>query len=92
MYYLLFYDVVENFVDRRTPYREDHLKLAREAHGRDELVMAGSFGEPVDGAVLVFRCSDPSTVERFAQDDPYVREGLATGWRVRKWHEVLTAG
>jgi hypothetical protein len=92
MYYLLFYDVVEDFVERRTPFREAHLALARGAHERDELVMGGSFGEPVDGAVLVFRCSDLSTVERFAEDDPYVRERLVTAWRIRRWHEVLTAG
>jgi uncharacterized protein YciI len=90
MYHLLFYDVVERFVERRAPFREAHLTLAREAHGRDELVMAGSFGERVDCAVLVFRCSDPAVVKRFAEDDPYVVEGLVTEWRVRKWHEVLT--
>jgi uncharacterized protein len=90
MYYLLSYDVVDDFVERRSPYREVHLKLAREAQEREELILAGSFGEPVDGALLVFRCPDPSTVERFALDDPYVREGLVTSWRIRKWHEVLT--
>ncbi len=90
MYYLLFYDVAANFVDRRTPFREAHLKLAREAYERGELLMAGSFGEPVDGAALLFRSPDPSTVERFVQGDPYVKEGLVTDWRVRKWHEVLT--
>ena len=58
MYHLLFYDVVSSFVERRTSFREAHLALAREAQQRDELMMAGSFGEPVDGAVLVFRCTD----------------------------------
>ena len=91
MYYLLFYDVVDNFVDRRTPFREAHLKLAREAHERGDLVMAGAFGEPVDGAALLFQAADPLTVQRFAEGDPYVTEGLVTSWRVRKWHEVLTS-
>ena len=92
MYHLLFYDVVSSFVERRTSFREAHLALAREAQQRDELMMAGSFGEPVDGAVLVFRCTDPAVVERFAEHDPYVTEGLVTRWRVRRWHEVLTEG
>jgi uncharacterized protein YciI len=89
MYHLLFYEVVDGFVERRAPLREAHLALARAAHARGELVLAGSHGEPVDGAVLVFRSSDPQVVERFAERDPYVREGLVTRWRVRKWHEVL---
>ena len=92
MYHLLFYEVVKDYLDRRAPFREAHLKLAREAHERGELLMAGSFGEPIEGAVLLFRAGDVSTAEQFAQADPYVNEGLVTDWRVRKWHEVLTEG
>jgi uncharacterized protein YciI len=89
-YYLLFYEVVDNFVERRAPFRESHLRLAQQAHERGELVMAGAFGEPVDGAVLLFRSDAGSTAEDFAKNDPYVREGLVPAWRVRQWHEVLT--
>jgi uncharacterized protein YciI len=52
MYFLLFYDYVENAVERRAPFREAHLKLAREANARGELILAGAFAEPVDGAAL----------------------------------------
>ncbi len=92
MYYLLFYEVVRDYLDRRPPFRESHLRLAREAQERGELLMAGSFGEPIEGAVLLFRSADASIAEQFARADPYVREGLVTGWRVHKWHEVLTEG
>ena len=34
MYYLLLYDVVDDYVTRRAMYREDHLSLARAAHER----------------------------------------------------------
>ena len=33
-YYALFYDVVEDFLERRMPHREPHLKLVRAAHER----------------------------------------------------------
>jgi len=39
MYYLLLYDVVDDFVNRRAPYRQEHLKLITEAHQRGELLM-----------------------------------------------------
>jgi uncharacterized protein len=39
--------------------------------------------------VLVFRADDVSTVERFAQEDPYVKAGLITSWRVRAWSVVV---
>jgi uncharacterized protein YciI len=85
VHYLLFYDYVENAVERRAPYREEHIARAREAHERGELVMAGAYAEPVDGAVFVFRADDPSVVDGFVRADPYVANGIVTSWRVRPW-------
>ena len=56
-----------------------------------ELVLAGAFADPPDGATLVFRGPDRSVAERFAQADPYVRNGLVTAWRVRPWTVVIGA-
>jgi uncharacterized protein len=89
VYYLLQYEVVDDYVERRGPYREQHLELAREARDRGELLLAGAFVEPTDGAALVFKTDDVSTVERFAANDPYVKAGLVKTWRVRKWTVVV---
>jgi len=85
MHYLLFYDYGENAVERRAPYREAHLKLAHESLDRGDLVMAGAFADPVDGAVFVFRTADTSPIVEFVKRDPYVASGLVTGWRIRTW-------
>jgi uncharacterized protein YciI len=90
VYHVLLYDVVDDYLTRRVPLREAHLRLVREAHGRGELALAGAYGDPVVGALLVFHSSEPAVVERFVASDPYVREGLVTRWRVLPWHEVLT--
>jgi uncharacterized protein YciI len=89
MYYLLLYDVVDDYIKRRAPLRDAHLKLAREAHERGDLLLAGAFEDPVDGAALVFAATDTSVAEQFAKNDPYVREGLVKTWRVRKWNVVI---
>lgn len=89
MYYLLLYDVVDQFTERRVPYRDTHLTLARAANDRGELIMAGAFAEPADGAALVFKGEDQSVAERFAAQDPYVKEGLVKHWTVRKWTVVV---
>lgn len=89
MYSLLFYDYVDNIVERRAPFRDEHLALAREIHERGVLLMAGALVEPVDGAALVFKTDDRSVVEGFVARDPYVREGLVTSWRIRSWNVVL---
>jgi uncharacterized protein YciI len=88
-HYLLFYDYVENAVQRRAPFREEHLALAREALARGELLLGGAFADPVDGAALLFRCAERATVERFVERDPYVRGGLVTAWRIRRWTVVI---
>ena len=88
MHFLLFYDVVDDYVDRRGPFRAEHLSLIQKAHGRGELVMAGALADPADGAVLVFRGPSPRPAESFAQADPYVSKGLVTRWRVAPWHTV----
>lgn len=88
-YYALFYYVVDDFVSRRAPYREGHLRLAREAHRRGELLLAGALSDPADRALLVFRASDSSVAEDFARNDPYVTSGLVTRWEVRSWTVVI---
>jgi len=89
MYTILFYDLVDDYVERRTQFRAEHLKLARHAQARGELVLAGALAEPVDGAVLVFRGESPDAAVAFAKADPYVRNGLVKAWRVRKWITVI---
>ncbi|HUJ33472.1 MAG TPA: YciI-like protein [Candidatus Acidoferrum sp.] len=92
MHYILFYDVVNDFIAKRAEFRALHLAHAREAHERGELVLAGALAEPADGAVIVFRAGDPQAAERFARSDPYVVNGLVTSWRVRKWTTVIGDG
>ena len=88
-YFALFYDVVNDFVSRRAAYREEHLRLGREAHRRGELLLAGAFTEPADRALLVFRAAGRAAVEEFARNDPYVTNGLVTRWDIRPWAVVI---
>lgn len=89
MYYMLQYDLVDDYLDRRPAYRADHLALATAAQQRGEIVLAGAFADPADGAALVFKADDASVPERFAQNDPYVKNGLVKNWRVRAWTVVI---
>ncbi len=65
-YYALLYELVDDMVTRRVPFREEHLRLARESRERGELILAGALAEPVDRALLVFQVDDKSKVESFA--------------------------
>jgi uncharacterized protein YciI len=88
-YFLLLYDTADNYTEKRAPFRAEHLALAREAHARGELLLAGALADPMDRAVLVFRAADKSTVENFARRDPYVLNGAIKKWEVRAWTVVI---
>jgi uncharacterized protein YciI len=89
MHYLLMYDLVSDYLERRGAYRDEHLKLAWAAVDRGDLVLAGALTEPTDCAVLLFTGDSPAAAEAFARADPYVRAGLVTNWRVRAWTTVV---
>ena len=88
-YFALFYEVIDDFISRRGTYRDEHLRLAREAYGRGELVLAGALANPADGALLIFRSENQGPAEAFAEHDPYVKNGLITKWTVRNWNVVV---
>jgi uncharacterized protein YciI len=89
VHYLLFYEFVPDYLQRRPQYRTEHLDLAWKAQGRGELVLAGAYDDPADGAALLFQCDSPSVPQRFAAADPYVRAGLVVRWHVRAWNTVV---
>lgn len=90
-HFLLLYDVVDDYLERRPAYRAEHLALARAAADRGELRYGGAFADPPDGAALVFRGEDAGVAQRFVEADPYVKNGLVKTWRVREWTVVIGA-
>ena len=91
MHYLMFYEVADDYAEKRMPFRAAHIAYARKAVARGDLVLGGALASPADGAVLVFRGSTPAVAEAFAAGDPYVVNGLVRKWRVREWTTVVGA-
>jgi len=88
-YYALLYYADGDFVDRRVPYRQEHLQMAVAAQQRGELLLAGALSDPLDRALLVFRGDSPEVARSFAENDPYVRSGIVKRWEVRPWIVVV---
>jgi uncharacterized protein YciI len=89
MYFVLWYQYVPDVVEKRAPHRADHLALAREWQAAGKIVLAGAFDPPTDGALFVFRADSADEVEAFVAKDPYVKNGVVTGHRVRPWNVVV---
>lgn len=88
MHLVLEYLLADDYLARRTALRADHLALARAAHERGDLLLAGALPDPYDRALLVWT-APREVVERFVAEDPYVTEGLVTGWTIRPWNVVI---
>lgn len=91
MHFLLFYEFTPDYLQRRAPYRGEHLRLAWEAQQRGTLVLGGALADPADKAVLLFEGDDDREARDFAAKDPYVTSGLVTRWSVRPWTTVVGA-
>ena len=89
MDYLLLYDYSPEYLERRGEFRTEHLTQGCDAQSKGQLVLAGAFANPADGAVFHFRGDSPAAAEEFARSDPYVRNGLVTRWQVREWITVV---
>jgi uncharacterized protein len=89
VHYLLIYDVVSDYLERRAAFRDAHLAYARDAVARGELVLGGALANPADTAILLFRGDSPAVAESFAAEDPYVKNNLVRSWRVREWTTVV---
>jgi uncharacterized protein YciI len=87
-HWLLTYELAPDYLDRRPAFRDLHLDSAWAAVERGELVLGGALGDPTDQAMLLFEGSDAAAARAFAQADPYVVNGLVTGWQVRPWFTV----
>jgi uncharacterized protein YciI len=88
MHLVLEYSLADDYLERRSALREDHLALARAAHERGELLLAGALPDPYDRALLIWTASR-EIVEEFVRQDPYVVHGLVTGWALREWNVVI---
>ncbi|MFD2919216.1 YciI family protein [Terrimonas rubra] len=87
-YYALTYITAENFVERRMPYREQHLLLAQQYHD-NQILLAGGSMQPAIESLLIFHCENEDVVKSFMRQDPYVQNGLVKAWYIREWNIVI---
>jgi len=89
--YLLHYDYIPDVLEKRGPYREGHLALAKKLIAEDKCLSGGPTGEPnmevPTGALFVF--TDLESAELFVKEDPYVEGGIVTGHTIEEWNVVV---
>ena len=84
-YLLLTLEYVDDMVEKRGPYREEHLAGARKGFDEGKIVMAGALMDPVDAGVFVFKNCEREEVEAFVEADAYTRR-IDSGYSIdRGW-------
>ncbi|MBT8218420.1 MAG: hypothetical protein KJP00_01255 [Bacteroidia bacterium] len=89
MHFILTYNTVDRFNDRKMRFRKEHLELVREYYDTGILIMGGALLEPNDVAVLIFKCESPREVEQFITSDPYYKNGLINSFDIRPWSVAI---
>lgn len=90
-YWMLQYNYVPNVVEKRAPFRQQHLEFIKTFVDNGSVLLGGAFADPVDGAAIVFRNVSKDIVEGFAKNDPYVINGIVTKYIVREWTVVVSS-
>lgn len=88
-HFILIYDYVPDFREKRTPHRPAHLAHANASVARGDLQLGGAFADDPPNGMLLFKGEGPEVAAAFAEADPYVRNGVVTAWRVREWVTVV---
>jgi|TARA_B110000977_G_scaffold19720_2_gene23736 hypothetical protein len=91
IYQLLTLDYVEDILEKRDPYRADHIAGAKAAEAAGKVVLAGALQNPTDAGVFVFKDCDEAFVKNFVENDAYYKAGLVTGFSIRPWMIVVGA-
>ena len=87
--YLLEYSYVPDILEKRTPFRPDHLKLAEGLEKEGIIIAGGATGNPPSGAMFIFSAAGPEVVEAFVKNDPYHKNGLVTKYNIKQWTVVV---
>lgn len=88
MKYVMTYRAVEDFLPLARHNYPAHSARVEEFARRGDLLMVGTFDEPMNGEAMgVFTTREAA--EEFIAGDPFVLNGVVASWAVRPWNEVL---
>jgi uncharacterized protein YciI len=89
--FMLTYAYVPDMLERRQPYRPDHLNHLEAARARGLLRLAAALTDPVDAALLLLEAETQGEVLTWVASDPYNRAGLIRSATVRELGVVVPA-
>ncbi|KAG1676261.1 hypothetical protein FOA52_006479 [Chlamydomonas sp. UWO 241] len=91
-FHILQYTYVADIMEKRGPFRAEHIGGLQKATESGRVHMGGAFGPegaPPEGGMLIFKPDVPvPEIEAFVAADPYVKNGLVTAWTIKPFMVV----
>jgi uncharacterized protein len=87
--FMLTYQYAPDMVQRRQPYRPDHLQHLEAARQQGMLRLAAALTDPVDAALLLIEADTQGEVLAWVANDPYNQAGLIRSATVRELSVVV---
>ena len=84
---VLIYRSAPDAMTKAPVYFPAHRARLDEFHERGELVAVGTWADPRDGSMAVFRSR--SAAEAFVKEDPFVTNGVVASYEIKDWNEIL---
>jgi uncharacterized protein len=84
--YAVFYDSADDVAAKAPAHFPAHQAWYQEFHRRGELLMIGPFADR-QGGMSVFTTREAA--EEFVRGDPFVINGVVSGWSIREWNEAV---
>lgn len=77
--------------DRRVPVREEHLTRIAKLMDEGAIVLAGAYDD-MSATLLVFDLENEDAVKAIIESDVYWRNGVWTGYEIRKLNRLVEDG
>lgn len=91
MQYILKYSYIPEVLEKRGPFREEHLGLAKQLIAEGTCLSGGPTSTPgvevPSGALFIF--TTEAAAEEFVAKDPYVSNGIVTDHSIEEWNVVV---
>eukprot|EP00934_Nitzschia_sp_Nitz4_P001855 Nitzschia sp. Nitz4//scaffold42_size132992//114557//114841//NITZ4_003419-RA/size132992-processed-gene-0.47-mRNA-1//-1//CDS//3329551778//1855//frame0 len=90
--YILEYVYIPDVMEKRGPYREGHLGLAKQMAQEGTCLHGGPTGEPgkdPTGALFVFVSQEAA--ESYVKGDPYIANGIVSSYTISEWNCAINA-
>jgi uncharacterized protein YciI len=85
--WVVLYESADDVYETAPVHFAAHRARLDEFRQRGDLLLVGTFGNPRnEGSMAVFRSKEAA--EEFVAGDPFVLNGVVTGWTLRAWNEI----